>query len=113
MNAHLHLGLLEGEVNAGDLGLHNLLFHLVIGKHTVKRVTLDQLSFLGRFSVRFQNVDRLDWISLNSLKVVIYLILNNGYHLGIRVFDHCSGVNHHFSKEVGVHVDDLRAHRRL
>ena len=67
MNSHLHFCLLEGEVDASNLGLGDLLFHLVIGKHAVERVALDQLSFLGRLAVCFQNVDRLDWITFDAL----------------------------------------------
>lgn len=70
MNSHLHFCLLEGEIDASDLCLGDLLFHLVIGKHAVECVALDQLSFLGGLAVSFQNVDGLDRVTLDALKTV-------------------------------------------
>ena len=68
MDAHLHFGLLEGEIETRDLCILNLLGHLLRGDRTVKGVPIDQLGLLGALAVRFQNINRLDRVSFNSLK---------------------------------------------
>ena len=67
MDAHLHLCLLKGEVEAGDFCLSHLFRHLLGGESAIERVSVDQLSFLRAFPVRLQDVDRLDRIPLDTL----------------------------------------------
>ena len=68
MDSHLHFGFLKREIETGYFAAGNFFRHLLRGEGTIERITVDKLSLFGTFSVCFQNVDRLDRITLDTLK---------------------------------------------
>ena len=60
LNAHLHLGFLQREVDAGDSGFRDALWHLLAGDGAVKSVAIDEHRLARGPTVRLEHVHRLD-----------------------------------------------------
>ena len=62
LNAHLHLGFLQGKIDASDFGLGDLPGHLLTSDGAVEGVTVDEHRFSSRPTVSLQHVHGLDRI---------------------------------------------------
>ena len=62
LNSHLHLGLLEREVQAGDAGVLDHARHLLRRDGAVERVPVHQHRLARALAVRLQHVHRLDGV---------------------------------------------------
>ena len=99
LHPHLHLGLLEVEIHAGNLGVLHALHHALRRPSQVKRVPLDHLRLLHGLAVRLEDVDALDRVPRVAVVVVS--------------LDRRRRVDNHPSEKVAIRADNLGAHARL
>ena len=71
MNAELHAGLHKIEVNACNLGIDDALRHGLGCDATVEGVPVDEATFFGTASVRFQHIDAIDGVLYFPLQAKI------------------------------------------
>ena len=60
LHAQLHLGLLQGEIDAGDFRLGDALGHLLAGDGAVESVTVDEHRLPRGSTVSLEHVHGLD-----------------------------------------------------
>lgn len=99
VDAEGHTGLLEVDVQTGDLGSYNAGLHGLGSYGAVEGVSLDENRFPGGFAVGLQDVDGLDGV-FDIASVVDGLD-------GLHSFDA------HFREKVGVGSNDLGGHGGL
>ena len=59
---HLHLGLHQSKVQAGNLWCCYLLYHSLGGNCAVQGIAVDEHGFPGALAMGFENIDGFDWV---------------------------------------------------
>lgn len=94
LDAHLHFSFLQGEIEARDFGIYNFFHHHLRRDYAVQSVSVNENTFPGTSSVRFQYIDSFDGI--NGVAFIIYC------------FDSICCVHYHVGEEIFITVDNKK-----